>query len=445
LNYEQAIAYIYSFTDYEVKPQFRYAPDVIDPTRPMCLMDLLGNPHRDYPTIHVAGTKGKGSVAAICASAMRVAGLRTGLYLSPHLQSFTERIQLDGVSIAPEELGRLVDDIRPAVAQIEGITTFEVITALAFLHYSQQKVDVAVIEVGLGGRLDATNVITPMVSVITSLSYDHTYLLGETLAEIAAEKGGIIKPEVPVVSAAQADEATRVLERLAAERNAPLTLVGRDWWYELCADGLDGQTFRAGRAGRPGETYFLPLLGAHQTHNATVALAVLEIIREGLHLPALDQEAIRQGLARVVFPGRFQILCRRPVLVVDGAHNVDAVVKLRATLQVLFPTRRCILVFGATADKDVEKMIETLMPVADEIILAAAAHPRAMPPADLGRLVEAQGFRASRSANVASALALAWERAGSDDVICVTGSLFVVGEALTAWQKNSFPEQTGAE
>lgn len=443
ISYTQALGYIYSFTNYEVEPQYRYAPGVIDPTRPARLLSLLQNPHLGYPSIHIAGTKGKGSVAAICASALSAAGLRTGLYLSPHLQSFTERIQVNGSQISHTKLASLVSDVRPAVAQVEGITTFELITALAFLHFARCQVEVAVIEVGLGGRLDATNVISPLVSVITSLSYDHTHLLGETLAEIAAEKGGIIKPGVPLVSAPQPEEALAVLERIAAEKSARLTLVGRDWQYESGHADLGGQRFYADCpdcVGRPGGRYHIPLLGEHQVINATVALAALDIARR--RLPGLTDQAIRSGLEQVEWPGRFHILHRRPVVVADGAHNVASVRQVRQTVEALFPDRRRILVFGATADKDLTEMIRVLVPMADEVILTAADHPRAAAPADLHRRLEEQGFGARQAPTVSSAIAMAWEVAGPDDVICITGSLFVVGDALTAWEEIS--ERMGA-
>jgi dihydrofolate synthase/folylpolyglutamate synthase len=436
-SYQDALDYIYSFTDHSVRPEQRYGPDVVDPTRPARLLRMLGDPHRAFPAIHVAGTKGKGSVAAICASALRAAGLRTGFYTSPHLQSFNERIQLNGRPIEPEALAGLVDAIRPVVDQIAEITTFEVITALAFLYFCRQEVDVAVVEVGLGGRLDATNVIQPLVSVITSLSLDHTYLLGETVEEIAAEKGGIIKAGVPVVSAPQVREAAGVLRAIAAQRGAPLMTVGdrgsvTDWWYEPGEMTLDGQSFRAGRAGEEGGWYRLPLLGPHQVVNATVALAALGVVRE--KTPALENGAIRQGVATVEWPGRFQILGRQPLVVVDGAHNVDSAIKLRCTLEMLFPDRRIILVFGATADKDVEGMIRELVPVAGKVIVTSAAHPRAIPAAEMGSLLEAQGYASTPSAGVPEAMRLAVEAAGPEDVVCVTGSLFVVGDALTAWQ-----------
>lgn len=445
LSYAQALEYIYSFTNYEIEPQYRYAPDVTNPDRPARLLSLLGDPQKAFASIHVAGTKGKGSVSAISASILQAAGLRTGLYVSPHLVSFTERMQIDGEQITQKEFARLVEFIRPAVAQVEGITTFEVITALAFLHFARQKVEIAVVEVGLGGRLDATNVVQPLVSIITSLSYDHTYLLGETLAEIAAEKGGIIKTGVPVVSALQADEALEVLDRLSAQRGTSLTLVGplggisQEWWYDVGEMKLDGQIFQAGQTDGPGEQYHLGLIGQHQALNATVALAALEKIRD--EFPMIDDEAIRRGLQDVNWPGRFQILHRRPVLVIDGAHNVDSANKLRNALGALFPERRCILVIGITGDKDVEGILAALMPVADEIIATMADHPRAARPQDLSAKLGPLDVRARITLDVGSALDLAWSIAEPEDVICITGSLFVVGNALSAWKERTIEKE----
>lgn len=436
-SYQEALEYLTSFTDASVRPEHRYGPDVVDPTRPARLLKMLGEPHRAYPAIHVAGTKGKGSVAAICASVLRAAGLCTGLYCSPHLQSFTERIQVGGRPIEPETLAALVDEIRPAVDQIEGITTFEVITALAFLYFSRVRVDMAVVEVGLGGRLDATNVLHPLVSVITSLSLDHTYLLGDTLAAIAAEKGGIIKAGVPTASAPQPSEAATVLREMAAARGSTLMTVGgpaesADWWYDAVETTLDGQSFRAGRAGEDGSLYWLPLLGTHQVVNATVALAALGVLRE--RVPSLGNGAVTKGLASVEWPGRFQILQRRPMVVVDGAHNVDAAEKLRRTLELLFPGRRITLILGITADKDVDGMIDALMPVASKAIATAAMHPRAIPSAVLHRRLQARGYAATVANSVAEALTTSMKTAGPDDVICIAGSMFLAGDALTAWQ-----------
>jgi dihydrofolate synthase/folylpolyglutamate synthase len=438
ISFSQALDYIYSFTDYEVLPEQRYGPDAVDPTRTAKLLAALGNPHQAYSSIHIAGTKGKGSVAAICESALAAAGLRTGLYTSPHLQDFTERIQVGREIIPKDAFANLVEEVRPTVDQIPGITTFEVVTALAFLYFSRQAIDVAVVEVGLGGRLDATNVVIPLVSVITSLSYDHTHLLGETLPEIAAEKGGIIKPGVPVITAPQTDDALAVLSTIAQERGAPLSvvesrsLISQDWWYRVEESTIKGQRFMAGQVGQPGEVYNLSLLGTHQAINGTVALAALHHAKRDL--PELNDEVIKQGVASVSWPGRFQILQERPTLIVDGAHNVDSVNRLCDTLEALFPGRRIILILGVTIGKAIEGMIEALTPVAAELILTAAEHPRAIPSRKLAEFVTTDTpFNLTES--VADALALAFEMAGHDDIICATGSLFVVGDLLTDWKR----------
>ena len=227
LTYEEALDYLYSFVDYSATRVEKYSAQAFDLGRMSALLELMGNPHTHYPCLHLAGTKGKGSVSALCASVLRAAGYRTGFYISPHLQDFCERIQINGELIPREAVAAIVDDLRPLAARVPKITHWELVTALGFEYFAREKVDVAVIEVGLGGRLDSTNVITPLVSVITSLSYDHTNLLGSTLAQIAGEKAGIIKPGVPLVSAPQEPEALEVLMRTAHERGAPLTLVGR--------------------------------------------------------------------------------------------------------------------------------------------------------------------------------------------------------------------------
>ena len=433
-SYSDALDYIYSFTNYDVRQGFRYPPDVVNPFREVEVLGLVGDPHRSYPCIHIAGTKGKGSVAAMCASALQAAGLRTGLYTSPHLISFTERIRVDGEEIDRDDVAQLVADLRPFIDQVAGITTFEVMTALAFAHFHRQKVDVAVLEVGMGGRLDATNVVTPLVSIITTLGYDHTHLFGDTLHEIAGEKAGIIKEKAPVVCAPQAAEALEVVEQKAADCQAPLTLIGRDWWFESKEDTLDGQVFKAGRIGEPGETYRTPLLGRHQALNATVALAALDIVKP--HFAGLDEKAIKDGLAHVSWPGRLQVLSRRPVLVLDGAHNIDSAQALAAALTDLFPERRRILVVGVTGDKDVNKILNTLIPLADTIVTTQAQHPRAMPVDELTQRFEELGAPPISAPDVASALQQALQLAGPDDVVCVTGSLYVVGDALAAWQKN---------
>ena len=359
LAYNQALDYLYSFVDYSLKKSSELAKAHFNLERMQALMDRLGNPEKKYPILHVAGTKGKGSTSALMASALNAAGYKTGLYTSPHLQDYVERIQIDGVPVLHAGLVELVEQVKPHVAAVPMLTTFEITTAIGLLYFARQKVDAAVIEVGLGGRLDATNIVTPRVSVITSLSYDHMAVLGNTLTLIAGEKAGIIKPGIPVVSSPQKDEARVVLERVAQERNAPLTLVGRDVSFAAGEHSLDGQTLtvsikkaagdqKAGIETSPESVILrLPLLGQHQVVNAATAYAAL-------HESGLDirNEAIAKGFASVKWPCRFEVVRREPPVVIDSAHNADSARRLRQALDDYFPGRPVIWIFAILEDKD---------------------------------------------------------------------------------------------
>src|SRR5689334_17331872 len=300
-QYNQALDYLYSFVDYSLKHISELAKADFNLERMFALMAELGNPQDKYPIIHVAGTKGKGSVAALCASALKAAGYQTGLYTSPHLWDYTERIQINGEPISHQQLIELIEEVKPAVAKIPKLTTFEITTAIGFLAFAKNHVNAAIFEVGLGGRLDATNILIPKVAVITSLSYDHMAVLGNTLAEIAGEKAGIIKERIPVVSAPQTDEALQVLERIAKQKHSPLVLVGRDVKYERLTSSLDGQTLKIFALSGENESerrrsaleVKIPLLGAHQIENAAIAYTALETSR----IPVSD-EAIRKGFAQ---------------------------------------------------------------------------------------------------------------------------------------------------
>ena len=445
-RYQEALDFIYSHIDYSVERSYRYAAEVFDLSRVRTLLDALGNPQDTYPTIHIAGTKGKGSTAALIASVTQAAGYRTGLYTSPHLQRFTERICVDGIEISETEVADLVDEIRPHVARISGLTAYEIITALGFLHFQKHNVECAVIEVGLGGRLDATNVIHPMVAVITSLSYDHMHLLGNSLSDIAREKAGIIKAGVPIVLAPQMFEAKVVVEAVAEELSAPLVKVGRDWLFSPGRHSLEGQYFSVWSAQEQPlmDTYvesagieewlpprfFIPLLGHHQVVNAAVAYAALQCMRDrGLKIP---EAAIHEGFASVRWRGRLEIVTRSPLVIVDSAHNRDSALKLRIALDDYFPGQRVILVFGASADKDISGMFTELLPRVWRLIVTQAVHPRAADPEDLADLAHASGVSVDIIVPVADALARAMKDAGSEDVILATGSLFVVGEAIAA-------------
>jgi dihydrofolate synthase/folylpolyglutamate synthase len=456
LDYPSVLEYLYDLTDYEKERIARYDPDTLDLSRVRRVLARLGDPQRRYPSVHIAGTKGKGSVAATCASVLQTAGLRTGLYTSPHLHTFRERIQVDGQLIPPDVLISLVQECRPIFDTEPELTTFEAITALAFTYFAQCQVDYAVLEVGLGGRLDATNVITPQVSIITSLSFDHTYLLGDTLAEIAREKAGIIKPGVPTVCAPQQAEALSVIQQICTERESPLTLVGRDWTWQLPAPsgtkdhpvGLEGQSFElhCTREASPLEgPHTISLLGRHQVNNAVAAIAALDLLRRGG--TALQPHHIRQGLAAVRWPGRFEILRRDPPLVVDCAHNGDSAAKLVAALDEWFPGQPWTLILGASSDKDVIGMLRALAPRTNRLLATQARHPRAMPSKEVADLalkvfsdLDAPVAEVKVTDNVEAALSLALTGEGHSPVpaeqaapVCVTGSIFVVADARKVW------------
>lgn len=439
LTYPLALDYLYGFVNYEKKMADAYTPDKMDPTRPGRLLTLLGSPHTQFPTIHIAGSKGKGSVAAICAFCLRAAGLKVGLYTSPHLQEFRERIRIltpadpDG-PISQSQFASLTESLQQAVPHVAGITWFELVTALAFMHFANEKVDIAVVEVGLGGRLDATNVLTPLVSVITSLSLDHTELLGNSLAAIAGEKGGIIKPAVPVVVAPQAPEALARLEQIAQAQAAPLTLIGRDWRVEAGGPAdSSGQWVRLWPADetflpRP-VTFYLPLAGRFQQQNCAVALAALS--KTGR--PTLHRQTVAQGLADVRWPGRLQIIHTAPTLLLDCAHNPDSAGQLAQALRQHFHYDRLWLILGITADKDMAGVLAPLLPMADGVIVTAANNPRAARPEQLQQIAADLGYTARPVTSLSQAIQETWAMSRPGDLICVTGSIFLVGDLLNQW------------
>jgi dihydrofolate synthase/folylpolyglutamate synthase len=432
--YQEALDYLYSFVDYSLTRSFRYTPDKFDLGRMVRFLQLLGDPHQSYQVIHVAGTKGKGSTAALIASTLRAAGYKTGFYTSPHLQDYTERIQVDGQPIPPGDLAALVEELKPVVAQIERLTTFEITTALGFLYFARQKVDVAVAEVGLGGRLDATNVVDPLVSVITSLSLDHMAVLGDTLPKIAFEKAGIIKPGRPVVLSPQQDEARAVIETVAAERGCPLVEVGRDYDCAAGAHSLDGQSFRVWRAGQLPLELRIPLLGQHQVENAATAYAALDVAR--VHGLTITDEHIRGGFAGVVWPGRFEILQRSPLLIVDSAHNRDSARRLRQALDDYLPDQPVILIYGASEDKDIEGMFAELMPRVSRVIATQSVHPRAAQVNQLVELAGKYGRPGEAVVPVEQAVARALQLAGAEPgtAVLAAGSLFIAAAVRDTWQ-----------
>lgn len=439
-RYQGALDYIYSFVDQEKLAPDQYVPRRFDLENMRSLLSMLGDPHRRLRAVHVAGTKGKGSTCAMTSSILQAAGYQVGLFTQPHLHTFRERIRINDRLMSEEEMVASLETLKPSIEKISEPSTFEIMTALAFQYFSEQETDVAVVETGLGGRLDTTNVIEPLVAVITSISYDHTYILGNTIEEIAGEKAGIIKEGRPVVCAPQRPTAEEVIARVCQERKAPFILVGRDWlWQEGEAD-MGGQAFSVRSeipdakgliADRGSRDFWIPLLGRYQVVNATTTIATIDqLCRQGIKV---SMEQVHQGLQRARWPGRLEILGREPLLVVDGAHNVDSVQRLMRALREYLSFDRRILIVGFSADKDINGMMQELISQAQEVIVAQAKHPRAAEPESIVKELGPSETSVSIVSDVPSALWRALEFADKEDLVCVTGSLFVVAEARAAW------------
>ena len=431
-EYQQALDYIYSFVDFSRTHQENLSPENFDLSRMIQFMELMGSPQDDFPTLHIAGSKGKGSVSAFCASVLQKAGYQVGLYTSPHLRDFEERIQINQQPMPRELLVSYIEEIKPAVSRIQGLTTFEIMTGLGFLHFSRQGVDIAVIEVGLGGRLDATNIITPQVSVITSLYLDHITILGDTLEQIAFEKGGIIKPGVPVVLAPQEKSALGVIREIARENQARLVEVGRDLTFKPLSRSLAGQVFeiRAGES-QSGFEFTIPLLGQYQILNAATAYAALDLLREK-GFP-LNTEDINSGFGEVNWPARFEVLRVHPPLIVDSAHNPASISKLRETIDDFFPELDLILIFGISEDKQLDGMLKEILPRTTLLITTQADHPRAMDPDQLARRAEGYECEVEVVPVVSEALQRGLSAAGKRGLVVVSGSIFVAASARIAW------------
>jgi len=447
--YQDALDYIYSHIDYSIKSSYRYSADVFELQRVVDLLEALGNPHARIKAFHIAGTKGKGSVSALIASVLNEAGYKTGLYTSPHLSRFNERIMINGEPIADKGLVELVERVKPSVEAIPGLTVFEILTAMAFTYFAEQGVEFAAVEVGLGGRLDATNVLNPIITVITSLSYDHMHLLGESLSDIAREKAGIIKSGIPVVLAPQQSEAERVVESVAEAEGSPLIHVGHDWLYSPGSHNMDGQTLYIwSRAEQPlmdafvdsagGDEwapprYQIPLLGHHQVVNAAVAYAaIVEAKNSGLNVKDAD---IQAGFRNVSWLGRFQILSRDPIIVVDAAHNRDSALKLRIALDDYFPGQPVTMIFGASADKDIEGMLAELRPRVSRFAVTQADHPRSESPEALAVFAHSHGVRVEEFIAVQEAIQWALKKSRPGEVILITGSIFIAGEAIATMKE----------
>jgi dihydrofolate synthase/folylpolyglutamate synthase len=392
------------------------------------LLARLGNPHEAFPAIHVTGTNGKGSVCAYLASVFRAAGHRVGLYTSPHLVRFNERIRVDGEMIRDEDVARLYGEVKPHAAamaarsETDQPTFFETTTAMAFRYFAERRVDVAVVEVGMGGRMDATNVVHPDACAITRIGLEHTENLGRTVERIAREKSGILKRGVPAVTVDQ--PALAVIRARAEELGCPLTVVGRDVRYSRLGFDLDGQDVLF-EDGLTLETR-IPLLGAFQPENAATAFAIALAVREKWNL---TKAVIAGGLSAARWPGRLQVVRRDPTVIVDGAHNPSAAAALAESLQELFPGRKLTFVVGVLNDKDLAGIADSLGPLAAKVVATKVRTPRAFEAEEVRKAFEAHA-PGSLAPDAKDALTRAIGSAAKEDVIVVTGSIYIAGEAL---------------
>ncbi len=424
--YQETIDYLYALQKHGIKLALSNSVRVLEQMR---------NPHKKFKTVHVAGTNGKGSTSAFIASMLRAAGLRVGLYTSPHLVSFTERIRINGDLIPEKRVVELAQRVRQACDDLNATvksaavspTFFEVTTAMAFTYFAEEEVDIAVIEVGMGGRLDSTNVINPLVSIITNIDLEHTEYLGSTLETIAAEKAGIIKPGVPVVTGVTQPTVVDVIELAANTNAAPLSRLFKDFKPEHAVYGFE-QSFDYCGIKSKYQGLRIHMIGRHQLENASLALATIEYLRDaGV---AIDEYAIRRGLEQAFWEGRMERIEKRPDIYLDGAHNPASAKRLAATIQELKSDyRRIILVIGILCDKDHQEIARHLVPLVDRVVVTKPHYSRALDVSFLAREIQKQHTQVTSAETVMEAVARARKEASSDDLILVTGSLYVVGEA----------------
>ena len=442
-RYSEALEWIHGLGRFGIKPGLG---------RITALLEHLGNPHHNVQFVHLAGTNGKGSTAVMLASILREAGYRVGLYTSPYLLSFTNRMAVNGDDIKQDDLIELVDQVRPLVEKINKdpelgvMTEFEVVTTLALTYFSRANLDLVVLETGLGGRLDATNVVDPLLSIITNVSLEHTDVLGDTVEKIAVEKAGIIKPKRPLLTAAEDPRVLKVLEERCIEQNSGIyrvyaavdgkgTLVGKNPKAALQEISPEGQSFCYEGSFFNFDRIFLPLRGAYQVTNAATALAALELLeKEGFKV---SEAELRSGLEKTEWPGRLELLSKNPQLIMDGAHNPAAIENLARSLPGYFKYSNLILVVGMMADKDISAMLEKILPLADKVIFTRPVLPRAADPRELAAVATGQ-LEFEREYYVindhGAALEKALELAGPQDAVLVTGSLYTVSDVRSYWQ-----------
>ncbi|NLL62077.1 MAG: bifunctional folylpolyglutamate synthase/dihydrofolate synthase [Candidatus Atribacteria bacterium] len=424
--YKEAIDYIYNLNKYGIKLGLNNISG---------LLSIFDNPHLKTKVIHIAGTNGKGSTAAVLHSILQKANYKVGLYTSPHLVSFQERMKINGEYITQDEVCALLKRLKPAIKKIahtEGYkhpTFFEVVTAMAFLYFYEKNVDFAIMEVGLGGRLDATNICRPLVSIVTHLGFDHMEQLGNTLSEIAAEKGAIIKQNTAIISGQQLPEAAQVIEKIAQEKEAPLYIYGEQFKAVLENSLLKGNYFNYSGIYYKIINLFVPLAGEYQLENASLAIAAAELLNNNGF--KINKESIIEGARHAQWPGRFEIIREKPLVILDGAHNPDGVTQFMKNLKRLIPDKNIIAVLGVFQDKDFTAIVKTIVTQINKVILTMADNPRATPTTvlmeEVSRYMDKKHI--SETNSVAAAIDKALQIAREDEIIIITGSLYTVGEA----------------
>lgn len=447
---EEALDKIYAHVDYSMTHAKNVSKDVFSLESIRILCKELGNPQKSYPVIHAAGTKGKGSTCAMLAAALSNAGLKTGLYTSPHLIQFNERFQIDGKMISDEEIVDLTNRVSEAVDSMEHVSSFEFMTAMAFEYFREQKVDIAVIETGLGGRLDSTNIVDPILTIITSISKDHTSFLGNTIEEIAAEKAGIIKENVPVICGCQPyPAAEKVIKDTAAKKNSPyISISDRYRFINQRENGRDSmmiwrvedQKLMEDWTGQNGSSSWspsivpLPLQGLHQMQNTAAVFAALNKLRSIFEFFDFDKAV--SGIDNTFWPCRFELLCKDKPLVADGAHNIDSIEKLCMVLDRNYGTKNITCIFGASEDKDLKSMIQKLAPHVDSFIMTRSNHPRAASPSLLAKIASETGRKNQIAETLEEAYAIYTKQSSKDSCFLVTGSLFVAGGIRELFMKD---------
>jgi dihydrofolate synthase/folylpolyglutamate synthase len=415
MNYEETLAYLFDLERFGIK---------LDLSNITSLMNRLGNPHLKFPSIHIAGSNGKGSVAAMLQSILSFSGYRTGLYTSPHLVDFRERIRIGDELIDKDFIVDFINDLKEEIDK-EGYTFFEVTTALAFSYFAKNKVDITVLETGMGGRLDATNIVTPLISIITNISLEHTEHLGTTLPQIAFEKAGIIKTEVPTITAVDDPEVLQVIKNVCEGKKSPLSIINRNSDAKIHALSINQTVFDFG----PYKNLKLNLAGRYQVTNAGLAIFAMEKLKElGWKIKT---RAVRDGLKDVNWRGRLEIFRKNPLTLLDVAHNPAGTKALVDALDELFPQKKIIFIFGVMADKDYPSMLKEICHKAKFIVLTKPDYKRAADPELLEKVLTMENKPYETLPQVKQAYIFALKNAKSEDVICITGSHFTVGEFLS--------------